>query len=1441
MSGRRSTSLRSVRSYLVRSCALLVCLLLPLAAHAEPPPDSISVAYCEDCVPFQYRDEADRPAGIIIDLWRLWSEKTGIEVRFIAAPWDRTLALVRIGEADAHAGLFRNEIRDRYLDYGVKLTRTDTHVFLRQALPAVRKLGELAAYRIGVLSGDFVEGYLKQKLPGVNIVAYPTYDAIMTDLAAGSLMAFAADTPTGIHHLSRVGLLTDFRYPDSQQLYQNDWFVAVGEGDAALLEAINTGMALISDEERRDVSRRGSALELAEAGEQAIIVAMPRDDAPLASSDAEGHRVGLLVDLWNLWADRTGRTVRFHASSREGVISLLQTGVADVHIGLSPFDEPPEGVIYAAPILTLDVAVYHRADLEVPATLDEFGSRPVGVVAGSHEAHVLRVRWPGLVLRLVASREELLQDVVDGELTAAVSTTPGMIAAMSRMGLYDEVERQPVPVFTSPLHAALSVHAADLKGLLKEGFGRITSEEVEALEQRWLSSTRPAAEVRAGGGASLSKVVGWLIAGGVVVFVAMIVLMRRMNRISSDDVLAQQFGSARFRTLILVALSLFIAVVVGLGILAMAYSKQRLVDAVAIQLAVVRDAAAERLDSWVEQRRFYLGEFARDTDLRRYTQQLLDLPAERDALLASSGLEGIRTFFRANEYRFGRIGFFIIDEQRINVGSRRDTNIGAFNVIAEKRPDLIDRVFAGETVLIPPIRSDVVLEEGAGSTRHAPPTMFFAAPIRDDLGRVIAVLTQRINPGEDFSRVLQASRMGESGESYAFDRDGLMLSDSRFDDMLRQVGLIEADQMSMLNVQIRDPGGNMLDGHRPQHAVDARPLTRMAASAVRGERGVDTNGYRDYRGVPVFGAWEWGDRLGMGITAEIDVSEALAPYHTNRLLTFGIMGVTLLFAVGATLFTLTLGQRAHASLSRSRDELEGRVADRTRELHDSEQRIRSVLETIPDGVITIDAKGVIESHNPALTQMFGYGDESLIGRNISELMPEPDRGNHDSYLDRYAQTGEARLVGKGGREVIASRRDQCEFPVELSVGEAILDEVHLFTGVIRDITERKAADESMRKLSQAVEQSPAAVIITDTKGVIEYVNPQFGVIFGRKGEEVIGQVVRIFRPEHGEDPVYAEIRRTIGTGEEWRGELHNIHKDGRSVWVSASISGIRDEHGEMGHYLAVEEDITERKEADRILKDALEVISGSIQYASRIQRSILPPDALLAHHLPEHFVVWEPRDVVGGDAYWFRPWGSGLLVIVADCTGHGVPGAFMTLIANGALDMAQGTVPTGDPAALLESTHRMVQTALGQDGTDGVSDDGLELGACYIAPGGSQLVFAGARFSLFHARGGNVDETKGDRSGIGYRNIARDRVFTNHEIDPRPGSRCYLLTDGLLDQIGGAKRLGFGKRRLVRLLASLEEVPLADQGALILQALRDYQDNEKTRDDITLLGFTMPT
>jgi signal transduction histidine kinase/CheY-like chemotaxis protein len=482
MNAMRDTA-ASISRYASRLSFLLL-LCLPFLSLAATTPERISVTYSVDSIPFQYTDENGEPNGIIIDYWKLWSEKTGIGVDFVEATWNQTLALARDGKVDAHAGLFFNEERDRFLDYGTPLTKSDTHVFFHNSIEVTDDLGSLTAYRIGVLGKDFVEGYLKKQVAPDSVVGFPDYSEIMEKLRSGELKVFAADTPTGLFHLAQAGLLAKFHYDYSAPLYQNDWLVASGEGNTEMLALINEGMAMISPEERKRIERRWVSGMPGEASD-AIIIAISSNYAPFSTIGVDGKPGGYLVDLWREWARQVGRDIEFRATNWTNTLGGIKSGEADIHSGLFRSRERAEWFAFSEPFIKIETAVYFKSGELATASFDELSDTSVGVIRDSFQAEYLKTRHPGIQQVHYADVDDLLTGLLLENVGAAVAEVPEMSSALSRLGITGAAQQGEV-LFTENVHAAVLKDNTKLLALIDRGLAAIPADTLAAIGDRWI-------------------------------------------------------------------------------------------------------------------------------------------------------------------------------------------------------------------------------------------------------------------------------------------------------------------------------------------------------------------------------------------------------------------------------------------------------------------------------------------------------------------------------------------------------------------------------------------------------------------------------------------------------------------------------------------------------------------------------------------------------------------------------------------------------------------------------------------------------------------------------------------------------------------------------------------------------------------------------------------
>ncbi|MBT4501112.1 MAG: PAS domain S-box protein, partial [Gemmatimonadetes bacterium] len=263
----------------------------------------------------------------------------------------------------------------------------------------------------------------------------------------------------------------------------------------------------------------------------------------------------------------------------------------------------------------------------------------------------------------------------------------------------------------------------------------------------------------------------------------------------------------------------------------------------------------------------------------------------------------------------------------------------------------------------------------------------------------------------------------------------------------------------------------------------------------------------------------------------------------------------------------------------------GQVVRRNARLRRQEARFRGLLESAPDGMVVVDAAGEISLFNTQAEAMFGHRQAEVLGKEIEMLIPERFREKHPSQRGRFVADLQTRPMG-ADVELLALRRDGSEFPVEINLSPIDSEEGAFVVAAVRDITARREAEAELRKLSRAIEYSPASVVITDPHGTIEYVNPRFVEVTGYSAEEAIGQNPRMVSSGTQSPELYRQMWETIRSGREWRGEFCNRKKGGELYWEYASISPILDASGEATHYVAVKEDITERKRNEVELQEA---------------------------------------------------------------------------------------------------------------------------------------------------------------------------------------------------------------------------------------------------------------
>jgi len=1317
----------------------------------------ISVAVMDAWPPLNFRDTNGRPAGIGVDILNRLLELAGLSARIETGQFKDNLDAVKNKKIDALMDVTPKPDREKFLNFTNPYLMVPHVIVAREDRPFHNSEEDLNGKTIALERGFGNIRYFRSNFPEVKVVEYETTAACLVAVSSGDVDAYAGNRAV-VTYLIAKELLTNLQVQGG--LSQKPWVLAIGvrKDWPELAGILDKALSTITTLEKNSINAKWTSgtdrvsdhavgltyREKKWLKAHPVIRVNNEKDWPPFSYFEHDKPKGLSIDYMNLLAERLGIKIEYvTGASWNEFLEMIQQKDLDVMLNIVKTEDRMKYLLYTKPYIRNPNVIVSSTGRPYE-TIQELFGKTVAFTKGFFYEEVLTKSFPQIKQLPVDNSLASLKAVTFGKADAALSEEAVVQTLINKNMLTGLLVSGEVKIGNPDL-VNLRIGIRDdwplLQSAIMKAMAGITPKEMNKIQQRWVAESKVEAPETplVDEGISLGRLIKYSVIIFIILSLIALILFKTIKR---EDI-AVNFGSKWFRVLVLGGLSLFVIIVSLLGWFTLEHNKQKILLEMDRNLKGVLSIAQNRMDHWAADRTSNIKQLGRNPELAAITKRLLDVTPVKETLLNSEALQDARSFFTKNRGLFANIGFFIINPDYVSIGSMRDANIGTRNIISQQKPELLKRAFQGAVGLVLPMTSDVHLGKKASSNNaKKPPTMFFLGPIRDTDGRVLAVMALRVDPWVDWSHALKSFGIGGTGETYAFNQHGTLLSDSRFDSMLQQIGLIKEDQRGALNIEIRDPGVNLVEGLSSKAERSQQPLTYMATSALQLKRNMekagldhrhsgietDTKGYRDYRGVPVYGAWLWNAELKVGMATEVDVDEALATHFTTRLTVFGVLGFTLLFFTGAILFILIIGERTSMALMKARDRLEGKVEERTAELRENqerlvvaeersrlilysagdgifgvntggrinfvnpstismlgyqeeeligqqahelahhayadgstyplkdcpmfksytegtshhvddevlwrkdgtpfpveyssmpmekegnvvgavitfrditerkaaEERFSALLESAPDGMIVSDENGDIVLVNSQTESLFGYPREELIGRKIDMLVPEEIRDIHPDYRAKF-YADPKRLSMGSKNDFLGIAKDGKKIPVDISLSPIKTDEGLLVVASVRDISERMKEQEELKKLSRAVEQSPASVIITDPGGIIEYVNPKFSEVTGYSSEEAIGQNPRILKSEYTPPEIYEELWRTISEGDEWHGEFQNKRKNGELFWENASITPIKSDKGGVTHFLAIKEDITERKHMELELKKAKEAAESATQAKS---------------------------------------------------------------------------------------------------------------------------------------------------------------------------------------------------------------------------------------------------
>ncbi len=518
----------------------------------------------------------------------------------------------------------------------------------------------------------------------------------------------------------------------------------------------------------------------------------------------------------------------------------------------------------------------------------------------------------------------------------------------------------------------------------------------------------------------------------------------------------------------------------------------------------------------------------------------------------------------------------------------------------------------------------------------------------------------------------------------------------------------------------------------------------------------------------------------------------------------------------------------------------------------------AIIEKLPLGIAVHETRtGKVLHANRNFSEIHGWPQDYLndVDKYFSHVFPDPN----------YRRELTVRILRDMESED-DSRMRWPELKVTTATGEVrVIDTYGLLVPgrgfvitAVRDITEQKTLEQRVRQLSMAVEQSPVSIMITDLKGQIDYVNPWFEKSTGYSMAEVLGRNPNLLRSGHTGSDEYGRLWQTISSGGIWTGEFRNRRKDGTEFWEKASIGPILDEHGKAVAYMAVKEDVTELKaaletleqkvmerteslqQAARQLENALGDKLDSLTYAQRIQQAMLPSMNTLKPILAECFVIYEPCDIVSGDFYWCHATDDRVCIAMGDCTGHGVPGALLSMLGMELLDQIVIKEGVIDPAQVLLQLDESIHHLFSRNQAVRMLNDGMDIGFVCLERHTGLLHYTLAQSFGAIADAAGLRALQTMKHGMGGQQPMEEKLLQTSTVDVTDGARLYLFTDGMQDQFGGAQGKKLTRKRLLADIQGMQHLSMKEQEALLRSSFQQWKGQEHQVDDVTLMAIELP-
>jgi PAS domain S-box-containing protein len=376
---------------------------------------------------------------------------------------------------------------------------------------------------------------------------------------------------------------------------------------------------------------------------------------------------------------------------------------------------------------------------------------------------------------------------------------------------------------------------------------------------------------------------------------------------------------------------------------------------------------------------------------------------------------------------------------------------------------------------------------------------------------------------------------------------------------------------------------------------------------------------------------------------------------------------------------------------------------------------------------------------------------------------------------------------------------------------------------------------------QILDKLNTLIVVLNKSGSIEYVSKSAQQLLGYNSQDLLGnawwEITRFSKPEGEEvkNKILSSFIHQNITTQTFENKLKT--SAGGTKWVRWNVSYLNEEQ-----LVGIGYDITDNKlnekrliESNKLLLDKNKDVTDSIYYAQRIQQSILQTPELLKKYFSESFLLYKPKDIVSGDYYWFYEDDIYKYIAVVDCTGHGVPGAMMSMVANSMFKEVFINRKISNPSEILKALDEELEKTINKN-QDATFNDGMDVSLIRIDKSTSELVFAGAFRSVLIVSKNEITELKGSRYPIGFYS-GIEKKFDSVVYKLKKGDSIYLFTDGFIDQFGGEKNKKLNKLNFRELLNTINDMKMDEQEAFLEYSFNNWKQDLDQTDDVLVVGI----